>query len=91
MAENNGVYVYAHDCEDFTNTGLVGDLKPVEAIFTEEKNGVSQIKIKLPYDQYERWKAACVGNYIKALVPVRLPPVIQNDEYANTVRVGGGE
>jgi hypothetical protein len=88
MAEKNGVYVYAPDAEDLSNTGLVGDLKPIEAVFTEEKNGVCQVKIKLPYDKLERWKAAAVGNYIKCLVPVRVPPVIHDDEYANTVRVG---
>ena len=78
------VYVFDHDCDDFTTTGLVGDLKPISAVFQEEKNGISQVVLRIPYDQYERWKAAKVGNIIKAEVPVRLPPVIQNDEYADT-------
>ena len=86
MAKNNPVYVYAKDCEDFTTTGLVGDLKPLSAIFNEEKNGISQVTIRLTYDQYERWKAAKVGNIIKCKVPVRVPPVIRNDEYANTTK-----
>ena len=84
---NNPVYVYPHDCQDFTTTGLVGDLMPLEATFTEEKNGVSEVVIKMPYDQYKKWKACKVGNIIKCKVPVRVPPVINNDEYAGTVEV----
>lgn len=91
MAENNPVYVYAHDCDDFTTTGLVGDLRPIEATFTEKKNGESEITMRLTYDEYGRWKAACVGNLIKCEVPVRVPPVISDDEYANTTQVGVGQ
>lgn len=83
---SNPVYVYAHDCLDFTTTGLVGDLKPLEGTFTEEKNGVSEVVITLPYDEYNRWKACKVGNILKVMVPVRMPPVIENDEYASTVK-----
>ena len=84
MAKTKPIYVYDKDCTDFTTTGLVGDLKPISAIFNEEKNGISQVTLRLTYDQYERWKAAKVGNIIKCEVPVRLPPVIEDDEYANT-------
>lgn len=88
MAEKHGVYIFPHDCEDFTTTGMVGDIKPLEAVFTEEKNGESMITMRLTYDQYNRWKAAQVGNIVKCQVPVRVPPVIENDEYADTVQVG---
>ena len=84
MGKNKPVYVYDKNCTDFSTTGLVGDLKPLSAIFNEEKNGISQVTIRLQYDEYERWKAAKVGNIIKCEVPVRIPPVINNDEYANT-------
>lgn len=87
MAKKRPLYAYPHDCTDFTTTGLVGDLKPIEATFTEEKNGMSEVTIKMPYDEYEKWKACKIGNIIKAEVPVRVPPVIQNDEYAGTVQV----
>lgn len=87
MAQKHSIYVYDQDCKDFTTTGLVGDLRPVEATFTEEKNGESQIVIRMLYDDKERWKSVRVGNLIKCEVPVRLPPVIQDDEYANTVEV----
>ena len=88
MAENHPVYIYAHDCEDFSTTGLVGDIRPLEATYTEEKNGTAEVVMRIPYDEYKRWQAAKVGNYIKCEVPVRVPPVIQNDQYANTVTVG---
>ena len=86
MSQNKPVYVYDKNCTDFTTTGLAGDLKPISAIFDEEKNGISQVTIRLTYDQYGRWKHAKVGNIIKCEVPVRLPPVISDDEYANTTK-----
>ena len=88
MAENHPVYIYAQDCEDFSTTWLVGDIRPQEATFTEEKNGEASVVMRIPYDEYQRWKAAKVGNYIKCEVPVRIPPVIHDDEYANTTQVG---
>ena len=87
MAENHPIYVYPEDCKDFTTTGLVGDLRPIEATFTEEKNGESQVVIRMSYDEYKRWKACKIGNIIKCEVPVRMPPVISNNEYANTTQV----
>lgn len=83
----NHVYVYAPDCENFDNTGLVGDLKPIEATFTEEKNGISEVKIRLTYDEYNKWKACRSGCILKCEVPVRMPPVIEDDEYATTTDV----
>ena len=88
MAENHPVYLYQKDCSDFSTTGLVGDIRPLEATFTEEKNGEAQVVMRIPYDEYNRWKAAKVGNYVKCEVPVRMPPVISNNGYANTVKVG---
>lgn len=82
-----GVYIYDHSCDDFTTTGLVGDIKPIEATFTEEANGECQLTMKLTYDEFERWKAAKVGNIVRCKVPVRLPPAIRDDQYANTVTV----
>ena len=87
MANNKPVYVYPQDCTDFRGTGLVGDLRPIEGTFIEEKNGTSEIVIKVPYEQLEKWKAARVGNILKVEVPVRVPPVIDNDEYAGSVKV----
>ena len=87
MAKKSPIYVYESDCKDFTNSGLAGDLQPIEGTFTEEKNGTCEITIRLPYDAYERWKKCKVGNIIKCEVPVRVPPVIQDDEYATSTQV----
>lgn len=87
MERNKPLYVYPQDCTDFTTTGIVGDLMPIEGTFTEEKNGVSEIVIRMPYDKYKKWKACKPGNIIKAEVPVRVSPAIQNDEYAGSVDV----
>ena len=87
MAQKQRVYVYDQNCVDFSTTGLAGDLRPLEATFTEEKNGECQIVIRLPYDKDGRWKHAKVGNLLKCEVPVRIPPVIEDDEFANTVEV----
>ena len=81
---NKPVYVYPKNCTNFSNNGLCGDLKPISAIFSEEKNGLCQVTIRLTYDQYERWKQCKVGNILKCEVPVRVPPVIRDDQYANT-------
>jgi hypothetical protein len=87
MAKHH-VYVFDKDATDVTTTGLVGDLKPILATFREEKNGISEVTLRIPYEQLEKWKACKVGNIIKCEVPVRVPPVIENDQYANTVQVG---
>ena len=90
MAKKKGVYVYDKNASDFTTTGLVGDLRPISAEFYEQKNGESEIVIRMPYDKLKKWMAAKNGNIIKCEVPVRVPPVIENDQYANTVQVGEG-
>lgn len=89
MAENNPIYVYPPNCDNFNNTGLVGDLRPLDgSTFTEEKNGMSEVVIRLPYDQFQKWKAVQKDCIIKAKVPKRVPPVIQDDEYVTAVSVG---
>ena len=87
MAQKHGVYVFPSDCTDFTTTGLVGDLRPTQAVFREEKNGICEVEIHLTYDQYNRWReAAKVGNILKCEVPTRVPPVIDDDAYASEVQ-----
>lgn len=88
MEDKGGIYVFDKNATDFSTTGLVGDINPLEATFTEERNGTSEVTITLSYDQYKRWKAFASGNIIKCKVPVRIPPVIANDQYADTVSVG---
>ena len=91
MPGKHGIYVYAQDCRDFSTTGLVGDLNPLEATFSEEKIGKSEIIIKMAYDEYGRWKAAKVGALIKCEVPIRIPPSIVQDQYAQNIDVSSAE
>lgn len=88
MAKIAPIYVFDKDAEDFSTTGLAGDLQPLEAVYTEEKNGISEIEMRLTYDEYQKWRSAQVGNIIRCKVPVRMPPVISDDEYADTVDIG---
>ena len=88
MADNKPIFVYDKDCTDFTTTGLVGDLQPIEATFHEEKNGMSEIEIHMPYDQLRKWAQCLEGRIIKCEVPVREPPVVINDQYQSSVNVG---
>ena len=76
-----GVYVYDFDDVDLDTTGRVGDLQPVECYFDEEKNGDSVLTMRLLYDELNKWAAVKVGSYIKAMVPVRVPPKITNNAY----------
>lgn len=76
-----GVYVFKFDDVDFDTTGLVGDLQPVECTFCEEKNGESNLSMRLCYDSLNKWAAVKVGSYIKAQVPVRVPPKITDNAY----------
>ena len=76
-----GVYAFNFDDVDFDTTGLVGDLQPVECTFYEEKNGESNLTMRLCYDPLNKWAAVKVGSYIKAQVPVRVPPKITDHAY----------
>ena len=80
-----GVYVFDRDDVDLDTTGLVGDLQPLECKFHEEKNGQSYLTMTLCYDELHKWAAVKVGSYIKAKVPVRVPPRIVNSVYTTDV------
>ena len=82
------MYVYHHNCTDFTTNGIAGDLMPITADYEEEKNGKISLKIQLIYDIYKKWKSCKPGNYIKCAVPVRVPPVIEEDGYTDSVKKG---
>lgn len=81
------VYLFKHDAQDFSTNGLVGDLQPLECRFEEQKNGISQITMLIPYDKLEKWKQVQVGRYIKADVPVRTPPVMGDNAYAQMANI----
>ena len=82
------MFVYPHNCTDFTTNGIAGDLMPITADYEEEKNGKIILKVQLIYDIYKKWKSCKSGNYIKCAVPVRVPPVIEEDGYTDNVTKG---
>lgn len=83
--ELSGVYVFGRDDVDIDTTGLVGDLQPISCVFTEEKNGDSSLEMRLCYDGLNKWAAVKPGCYIKAKVPVRVPPRIVSSAYTTEV------
>lgn len=82
MAE---VYVYASDCEDFSNFGLVGALTPEECIFEEESNGMSEITLTHPLDAQGRYTALVRDNLLAVEVPVRTTPAIEDGTIITSV------
>lgn len=71
------IYIYDPKCEDFTNYGLVGALVPTSCIFEEEANGMSEITLEHPLDNFGRYRALTINNILKVEVPVRTTPEIQ--------------
>lgn len=80
-----GVYVFDYNDVDIDTTGLVGDLQPLECTFHEEKNGESSLTMRLCYDPLNKWAAVKVGSYIKAKVPVRVPPRLADQQYQESI------
>ena len=72
----HSIYVYDSNCNDFTNFGLVGALTPTSCIFEEEANGLSEITLEHPIDEFGRYTALRCNNIIVAEVPVRTTPEI---------------
>lgn len=79
------IYVYDKACEDFTNFGLVGALTPTECTFEEEANGLSEITLEHPLDDFGRFTALQRDNLLIAEVPVRTTPEIQDGTIVTSV------
>lgn len=79
------IYVYDKACEDFTNFGLVGALTPTECTFEEEANGLSEITLEHPLDDFGRFTALQRDNLLISEVPVRTTPEIQDGAIVTSV------
>ena len=73
------IYVYSADCEDFTNFGLVGALTPTSCVFEEEANGLSEITMEHPIDDWGRYTQLVTNNLLMVEVPVRTTPEIDDE------------
>ena len=82
MAE---IYVYDKNCENFDNFGLVGALTPTSCIFEEEANGMSEITLKHPIDEFGRHSHLKSENLLMVEVPVRTTPEIIDGQIVTTV------
>ena len=79
------IYVYDKSCEDFTNFGLCGALTPTSCVFEEEANGMSEITLEHPIDDFGRFNALTYDNLLVAEVPVRTTPEIDGHTIVTTV------
>lgn len=81
-------YVYAQDCEDFSNIGLCGRLNESKCEFEEEANGMSEITLEHPIDDEGRFALLIPGRILKCTVPVRSVPEVdpETSEYITTVQ-----
>lgn len=73
------VFAYAPDAMDFDTLGLCGPLTPTRCEFTERRNGLSQLVLEHPIDDFGRWGQLVPGVLVKADVPVRTPPEVGGD------------
>lgn len=79
------IYVYPQNCDDFTNFGLVGALTPISCVFEEEANGMSEITLEHPIDDFGRYTALITNNLLVVDVPVRTTPEISGSRIVTSV------
>ena len=68
------IYIYDGNADDLDCMGLVGALSPVSCTHEENANGMSELEITHPYDEYGKWATLEIGRIVKAPVPVRTCP-----------------
>lgn len=81
----SNIYVYNAFCEDFTNFGLVGALTPTSCYFEEEANGMSEITMEHPIDEFGRYTQLVNNNLLMVEVPVRTTPEIEDGAIVTSV------
>mgnify|MGYP002796968314 FL=1 len=79
------IYLYESNATALEGMGLVGALTPTECLFSEEANGLSEIRLTHPLDEWARYTQLAVGRILKAPVPVRSLPEIENGEIVSSV------
>jgi phage minor structural protein len=79
------IYVYASGETNFDSMGICGALTPKRCEFSEKRNGMSQIVMEHPIDDYGRWAMLQAGCILKVDVPVRTTPEIDGTSLVTTV------
>ena len=85
MAET---YIYDQDCDDFATLGLCGRLDEMSCTFEEEANGMSELTLEHPIDPEGRFALLLPGRILKATVPVRNIPELDEEtlDYVKSVQ-----
>jgi len=78
------VYVYEADAEDFGSIGLVGALTPTECTHEEMGNGLSELTLVHPVDEWGRYAALIPDRILRAPIPVRTCPEIDSGTIVTT-------
>ena len=84
MAE---IYVYEPNGTNFGTIGLCGALTPSSCEFEEVANGMSEITLVHPVDEYGKYKYLLNEYVIQCEVPVRTCPEIKNGDFVTSVEI----
>ena len=79
------IYLYDKDCSDFSTIGICGRLIPSKCHYEEVANGMAEVTLEHPLDQMGRYTLLVPGRILKAPVPVRTTPEIENGHYVTVV------
>ena len=79
------IYVYTAGETNFDSMGICGALTPKRCEFSEKRNGLSQIVMEHPIDDFGRWAMLVAGCILKVDVPVRTTPEIDGTSLVTTV------
>lgn len=81
------IYIYEANADDFSNIGLVGALSPTECRHEEVANGLSEVTLVHPIDEWGRYAALIPDRILRVPVPVRTCPEIENGTVVKTFEV----
>lgn len=73
-------FIYERGTKDFSTLGLCGRLCDSSCVFEEEANGMSEITMEHPIDPEGRFLLLTPGRIIKAVVPVRNVPELNETQ-----------
>lgn len=79
------VYVYDWDNSDYSTIGECGALDATNCTFEEIGGGMSEIALIHPIDALEKFTFLKTGAILKANVPVRTTPEIENGQFVTRV------
>lgn len=77
------INIYAANADDFDSEGL-GVLRPLTAEYENKGIGGAILTLEHPYDAEGRWQMIQAGRIVRAEVPVRTVPEIQNGALIQT-------